>query len=91
MIKEFTRFLLLLFLPVVILFSQDSTGKDTVLSKSPENSVAVNGIYSNGNGSVNRLPQLLLDVKVLLTEAMIADVHKDTLEVYTTLITFMIY
>ncbi len=81
MIKEFTRFLLLLFLPVVILFSQDSTGKDTVLSKSPENSVAVNGIYSNGNGSVNRLPQLLLDVKVLLTEAMIADVHKDTLEV----------
>ena len=35
----------------------------------------------NGNGSVNRLPQLLQDVKVLLTEAMIADVHKDTLEV----------
>ena len=42
--------------------------------------------FSNGNGSVfsetgNRLPQLLRDVKVYLSEAVIADVHNDTLEV----------
>jgi membrane-bound lytic murein transglycosylase D len=44
--------------------------------------------YLNGNGydeSGNRLPQLLRDVKVLLAEAMIADVHRDTLEVIYTL------
>lgn len=38
----------------------------------------------NGNGYVetaNRLPQLLRDIKVYLTDAMIADVHHDTLEV----------
>jgi hypothetical protein len=38
-------------------------------------------LYTNGNGSTNRLPSLLMDVKVLLSEAMIADVHRDTLEV----------
>lgn len=40
--------------------------------------------YVNGNGYIetgNRLPLLLRDVKVLLTEAMIADVYGDTLEV----------
>ncbi len=38
--------------------------------------------YTNGvDEARNRLPQLLRDVKVLLTEAMIADVHRDTLEV----------
>ena len=45
----------------------------------------VNG-YPNGNGNKfvetgNRLPQLLRDVKVYLSDAVIADVHKDTLEV----------
>ncbi len=40
--------------------------------------------YVNGNGfdeSGNRLPQLLRDVKVYLSDAIIADVHQDTLEV----------
>ncbi len=40
--------------------------------------------HTNGNGFVetaNRLPQLLRDVKVYLTDALIADVHSDTLEV----------
>ena len=39
---------------------------------------------TNGNGFLeteNRLPQLLRDVKVLLTDALIADVWEDTLEV----------
>ena len=81
MIKEFTRFYLTLNLLAVPLFGQDATRNDSVELKSSENGSVVNDIYTNGNGSVNRLPQLLQDVKVLLTEAMIADVHKDTLEV----------
>ena len=41
-------------------------------------------VYQNGNGysqSSDRLPQLLRDVKVYLTDAIIADVHQDTNEV----------
>ncbi len=48
-----------------------------------ENNVPTNG-HVNGNGFVetaNRLPQLLRDVKVYLSDALIADVHSDTLEV----------
>ena len=44
--------------------------------------------YENGNGfdqSQNRLPQLLRDIKVLLSDALIADVMEDTLEVVYTL------
>ena len=40
--------------------------------------------YTNGNGfsqSDNRLPQLLRDVKVYLSDAIIADVYQDTNEV----------
>ena len=81
MIKEFTRIYLTLNLLAVPLLGQDATRNDSVELKSSENGSVVNDIYTNGNGSVNRLPQLLQDVKVLLTEAMIADVHKDTLEV----------
>ena len=43
---------------------------------------------TNGNEFLeteNRLPQLLRDVKVLLTDALIADVWEDTLEVIYTL------
>lgn len=81
MIKEFTRFYLTLNLLAVPLLGQDATRNESVELKSSENGSVVNDFYTNGNGSVNRLPQLLQDVKVLLTEAMIADVHKDTLEV----------
>ena len=45
------------------------------------------GNYENGNGfenNQNRLPQLLRDIKILLSDALIADVMDDTLEaVYT--------
>jgi len=81
MIKEFTRFYLALNLLAVPLLGQNATRNDSIELKNPENGSVVNDIFTNGNGSVNRLPQLLQDVKVLLTEAMIADVHKDTLEV----------
>lgn len=43
-----------------------------------------NGVYQNGNGysqSSDRLPQLMRDVKVYLTDAIVADVHQDTNEV----------
>ncbi len=43
-----------------------------------------NNSYLNGNGfsqSGDRLPQLLRDVKIYLTDAIIADVYKDTNEV----------
>ncbi|MDP6340259.1 MAG: LysM peptidoglycan-binding domain-containing protein [Candidatus Marinimicrobia bacterium] len=46
------------------------------------------GQYENGNGfenNQNRLPQLLRDIKVLLSDALIADVMEDTLEVVYTL------
>jgi len=63
------------------LLAQDSSVTNSEELESKINNGLTNSVYSNGNGSVNRLPQLLLDVKVLLTEAMIADVYKDTLEV----------
>lgn len=51
-------------------------------------SVVITSMDSNGNGFLeteNRLPQLLRDVKILLTDALIADVWGDTLEVIYTL------
>ncbi len=81
MIKEFTRIFLTLNILVMSLLAQDSTVANSEEMESKVNSGFTNTVYSNGDGSVNRLPQLLLDVKVLLTEAMIADVYKDTLEV----------
>lgn len=41
-------------------------------------------VESNGNGFIsttNRLPELIRDIKIYLTEAIIADVHSDTFEV----------
>ncbi|HJL63112.1 MAG TPA: hypothetical protein QGH36_02795, partial [Candidatus Marinimicrobia bacterium] len=81
MIKEFTRIFLALNILAMPLFAQDTTAANSEELESKINNGLTNTVYSNGNGSVNRLPQLLLDVKVLLTEAMIADVYKDTLEV----------
>ncbi|MBT3216936.1 MAG: LysM peptidoglycan-binding domain-containing protein [Candidatus Marinimicrobia bacterium] len=49
----------------------------TILTAVAQKATPVNGINETGN----RLPLLLRDVKVLLAEAMIADVNKDTLEV----------
>lgn len=65
-----------------------ASGKSGVnQSAQPENKAAqseqLNG-FGNGNGlgeSNNRLPLLLRDVKVYLADAIVADVHHDTLEV----------
>jgi membrane-bound lytic murein transglycosylase D len=66
------------------------TAQDTVLTAVVhENSIDDNhNNHSNGtvngNGFIhtsNRLPQLINDVKVFLTDAIIADVHNDTFEV----------
>lgn len=81
MSEEFRRFYILFSLAVLPLFAQDTTSNVNVELENSERQTVTNDLYNNGNGSINRLPQLLSDVKVLLTEAMIADVHKDTLEV----------
>ena len=79
-------------LPVLVLSKENILDKEITKDSLQVDSVQIipgiqmgNG-FSNGNGSVfsetgNRLPQLLRDVKVYLSEAVIADVHNDTLEV----------
>lgn len=63
---------------VAISFAQDQDAVNQSAAQS-----YVNG--SEINDSQNRLPQLLRDVKVLLSDALIADVMDDTLEVVYTL------
>jgi membrane-bound lytic murein transglycosylase D len=81
MIKEFTRICIALNFLAILLIAQEMPMSNSEELDSNSINVTEHANYSNGNGSVNRLPQLLFDVKVFLTEAMIADVHKDTLEV----------
>ena len=87
MIQQVTR--LILFVNLLTLcagidslrlpITQDSTLKDSSILTSRTSSE--NGLLE----TENRLPQLLRDIKVLLTDALIADVWKDTLEVIYTL------
>lgn len=84
MIRILTGFIII-FLTLVNLKAQDpiSNGDSTNTNNSIENN-STNTNYLNGNGfsqSGDRLPQLLRDVKVYLTDAMIADVYQDTIEV----------
>jgi membrane-bound lytic murein transglycosylase D len=75
--QTFTRILILTMLSVGQGFSQE----EKPVQESQEH-------YENGNGfenNENRLPQLLRDIKVLLSDALIADVMEDTLEVVYTL------
>ncbi|MEE9572669.1 MAG: transglycosylase SLT domain-containing protein [Candidatus Neomarinimicrobiota bacterium] len=63
--------------------NQISIGDSAKTNYSIENK-SNNTNYLNGNGfsqSGDRLPQLLRDVKIYLTDAMIADVYQDTNEV----------
>ena len=65
--KTLTRIAVFLLLSINFGLAQDVNGQKT---------------FSNGvNIPENRLPELLRDVKVLLTDAFIADVMSDTLEV----------
>ncbi len=81
MIKEFTRFYTVVHLSITCLMGQDTTQLDLSEMDTIGKASVDTELYTNGNGSTNRLPSLLMDVKVLLSEAMIADVHRDTLEV----------
>ncbi len=84
MIKEVTRILLFIAVAMNLVLSQDLPAGESQFENGNEPSVQPEGIYLNGNGvdeARNRLPQLLRDVKMLLTEAVIADIHQDTLEV----------
>lgn len=84
MIRLLTGFIIIS-LSLVNLKAQDhiSNGDSTNANYSIENK-SNNTNYLNGNGfsqSGDRLPQLLRDVKVYLTDAVIADVYQDTNEV----------
>ena len=71
--QTFTRIIILLMINLSLGFSQENKS----IRPADEN-------YKNGNGfetNQNRLPQLLRDVKVLLSDALIADVMADSLEV----------
>jgi membrane-bound lytic murein transglycosylase D len=76
MIRLLTGFFIII-LSLVNLEAQDAVSNiDSTKSNSTN--------YLNGNGfsqSGDRLPQLLRDVKVYLSDAMIADVYQDTTEV----------
>jgi membrane-bound lytic murein transglycosylase D len=67
-------------------FNTNGTNGETV-NYQDTNQVKVNRnelVESNGNGFIsttNRLPELIRDVKIHLTEAIISDVHSDTFEV----------
>lgn len=84
MIKEVTRITLLIVFAMNLISGQDAATEETQSANGHGPVAQTNGIYLNGNGADeahNRLPQLLRDVKMLLTEAVIADVYHDTLEV----------
>jgi len=71
--QTFTRIIILLMINLSLGFPQENKS----IRPADEN-------YKNGNGfetNQNRLPQLLRDVKVLLSDALIADVMADSLEV----------
>ena len=61
-----------------LLFAQESSVQDSSVF---QNEVPLNQNGSGFTETSNRLPLLLKDVKVLLTDAIIADSQGDTLEV----------
>ncbi|MFQ6611966.1 MAG: LysM peptidoglycan-binding domain-containing protein [Fidelibacterota bacterium] len=83
--KQAIRVIIITFLGTGILFCQTpekGPGTETPTGKQPQNNY---GDPSEGSDTQNRLPHLLADVKMLLSDALIADVHGDTLEVIYTL------
>ena len=76
MYKGFTQIKILLFLCITVGFAQQSNGKGSCYS--PETVFdEENSLSSNEN----RLPDLLKEAKILLSDAFISDVMNDTLEV----------
>lgn len=84
MIKEVTRIILFIAIALNHISGQGISMEATQPENGNRSVSQPSSIYLNGNGvdeARNRLPQLLRDVKILLTEAVIADVYHDTLEV----------
>ena len=68
---------------LILVLASFSLAQDS-LNNSPKNVEQNVQVVKNDSGFVettNRLPQLLKDVKILLTDAIIADAQGDTLEV----------
>ncbi len=87
MIQQVTRILPFAIL-LALCLGRDSSTVSTRDKSTNTDSLIIPVQETNGNGFLeteNRLPQLLRDVKVLLTDALIADVWEDTLEVIYTL------
>ena len=76
MYKGFTQIKILLFLCITVGFAQQSNGKG--LGYSPE---TVFNEENSLSSNENRLPDLLKEAKILLSDAFISDVMNDTLEV----------
>ena len=76
MYKGFTQIKILLFLCIAVGFAQQSNGKG--VGYSPETVFDEENILSSNE---NRLPDLLKEAKILLSDAFISDVMNDTLEV----------
>ena len=87
MIQQVTRIFSFVIL-LSICLGRDSSSVSIYDESTITDSLIIPVKETNGNGFLeteNRLPQLLQDVKVLLTDALIADVWEDTLEVIYTL------
>ena len=76
MYKGFTQIKISLFLCITVGFAQQSNGKGSDYS-----SETVFGEENSLSSNENRLPDLLKEAKILLSDAFISDVMNDTLEV----------
>ncbi|MEC7981074.1 MAG: LysM peptidoglycan-binding domain-containing protein [Candidatus Neomarinimicrobiota bacterium] len=75
--QGFTKITILLLFPFSLVLSQQANGGSTINSLSSSNAPQGLGAASNEN----RLPDLLREAKILLSDAFISDVMNDTLEV----------
>ena len=75
--QGFTKITILLLFPFSLILSQQANGGSTINSLSSSNAPQGLGAASNEN----RLPDLLREAKILLSDAFISDVMNDTLEV----------
>ena len=75
--QGFTKITILLLFPFSLVLSQQANGGNTINALSSSNAPQGLGAASNEN----RLPDLLREAKILLSDAFISDVMNDTLEV----------
>ena len=75
--QGFTKITILLLFPFSLVLSQQENGGSTINALSSSNAPQGLGAASNEN----RLPDLLREAKILLSDAFISDVMNDTLEV----------